>query len=52
MKPNLERAGISLRDVLTSARFVQAPDVRVTACCTSPEEGWFAAQDLAQRGML
>ena len=38
MKPNLERAGISLRDVLTSARFVQAPDVRVTACCTSPEE--------------
>jgi UDP-N-acetylmuramoyl-L-alanyl-D-glutamate--2,6-diaminopimelate ligase len=38
MKPNLDRAGISLRDVLTSARFVQAPDVRVTACCTSPEE--------------
>ena len=38
MKPNLERTGISLRDVLTSARFVQTPDVRVTACCTSPEE--------------
>lgn len=38
MKPNLDRAGISLRDTLTSARFVQAPDVRITACCTSPEE--------------
>ena len=38
MTPTLERAGISLRDVLTSARFVQAPDVRVTACCTRPEE--------------
>ena len=38
MKPNPERAGISLRDVLTSARFVQTSDVRVTACCTSPEE--------------
>src|SRR5262245_11382849 len=38
MEPNLERAGISLRDTLTSARFVQAPDVRVTACCTKPEE--------------
>src|SRR6186713_600789 len=38
MKPNFDRAGISLRDVLTSARFVQTPDVRVTACCTSPDE--------------
>jgi hypothetical protein len=35
MKPNLER-GI-FWDVLTSARFVQAPDVRVT-CCTSPRK--------------
>src|SRR3954466_3819655 len=38
MHPALERAGISLRDVLTSARFVRTPDVRVTACCTRPEE--------------
>lgn len=38
MKPNLERAGVSLRDVLTSAQFVRTSDVRVTACCTKPEE--------------
>lgn len=38
MLPTHERAGISLRDVLTSAQFVRTPDVRVTACCTSPEQ--------------
>ncbi len=33
-----QRSGVSLRDLLTDARFVRAADVRVTSCCTDPDQ--------------
>jgi UDP-N-acetylmuramoyl-L-alanyl-D-glutamate--2,6-diaminopimelate ligase len=31
------QAGVSLRDLFTAARFLRAPDVRVTSCCTEAD---------------